>query len=419
MIRTLFQPVFCFSGVVFLIGRLGTAAPSENRPAPPTPTGTPLQFTIHTIDDDGQERVLELHIEGDVSGDVEAFRRQQEAAREAARQKARAGVKAALSRSDEITTGHVERGDFPSTFPMAQSPADRNAEWLYRSAQARFREGDRAAGRALLFRVLSAAPESRWAGEAHVALGRQAEYARSYEEALEHLHHPSVALTDPDRQAQAALAAADALAMLDRFDAARESARRALGLAEEPKRQLDAQRAVERTAILGRPAPPIEVDAVLEAKDRTNFKPVKETESGSETDERLICTPVPGRIAWLEFFSADCPYCKKAYPSQVALANRLLDLGMDVYWIGIGESETDTKEQARAHLEDHLEQYPRPGVVATDADLKTTFAAFEGQGTPWTVLIDESGTVRYADTYNEQGVRDKLTRMLGGDVLAD
>jgi tetratricopeptide (TPR) repeat protein len=267
--------------------------------------------------------------------------------------------------------------------------------------------------------VLTAAPDSRWAGEAHVALGRQAEYARSYEEALEHLHHPSVALTDPDRRAQAALAASDALAMLDRFDAARESARRALELAEEPKRKLDSQRAVERTAILGRPALPIEVDAVLEGKDRTDLKPIKNADGQSEAVERLVCTPESGRIAWLEFFSADCPYCKKAYPSQVALANRLLDLGAEVYWIGIGDSETDTKEQARLHLEDHLKQYPRPGVVAMDADLKATFAAFAGQGTPWTVLIDETGTVRYADTYNEQRVRDKLKRMLGGDVFAD
>jgi thiol-disulfide isomerase/thioredoxin len=293
---------------------------------------------------------------------------------------------------------------------------------MYRSAQTLFNQGKIEEGRrhlSLLFRVH---PKTRWAAEGHVAWGRQAEARGEWSEAVEHLDDPGIQALAPKRRAQAALAAGDALAMLDRFADARTRAATALEsatTADDQTLRREARTLSARLEILGLPAPPPRVAAAIQEPEISLFPPLSlgsvapASAPGQASVSTPLDLPIPaGHVVWLDFFQTNCPHCEKTYPQVRTQSEEAVDNGVAVAWIGYDDSADPKSPPDLEPYRAYIRRYPRPGLVAVDFAHIATFAMFQGRGSPWTVLIDRKGLVRYCDVYNEVKVRDKLTQLL-------
>jgi len=391
----------------------GAPATSASAPGLSTATTpTPVTLRIRTIDKTGKEQIQTIEIQGPVTGDLEGFRRDFE-------------VPDPTPNPTKVPPlsppGRILFNPAP-TSPSLNLSSARAAERLFRQAQGYFRQGRIPEGRKFLQEIFRHYPQTRWAGEGHVAWGRQAESAGQWEEALRHFDDPSVALVAPARRAQAGLAAAEALAMLDRFDESRHRASKALQSAPGSRLEGQARALLARLQPLGGPPPPIRLETVLDPSEAVSeanpdapskgSQPVQNTTNTAPTDSPTTLPLAPGRVTWINFFQTDCSHCEDAYPRQLAQAETALADGADVLWIGFDDSAPPEVPIPLAPYHTYLETHSLPGLVGLDLDHCATFRAFGGQGSPWSVLVDKEGLIRFNDVYNAIKVRDKLTQLL-------
>lgn len=117
-----------------------------------------------------------------------------------------------------------------------------------------------------------------------------------------------------------------------------------------------------------------------------------------------------GKVVLVDFFQIICPGCKRAKPLIEAMQKAYGDQGLAVVGVAVAfeEEAHQQPEQIRSYVETTGYDWP----VGIDQDLKATFADFRAQGSPWTVLIDRSGTVRYASFFNEDDIADRIEDLL-------
>lgn len=289
---------------------------------------------------------------------------------------------------------------------------------MYRTSQTLFNQGKIEEGRHHLSNLFRVHPNTRWAAEGHVAWGRQAEARGKWSEAVEHLNAPGIQSLAPKRRAQADLAAGDALAMLDRFADARIRAATALEsatAADNRDLEREARTLSARLELLGLPAPLPRVAAVIQQPEIPVFALPNSPAAppGQDSASPSVDLPIPtGCVVWLDFFQTTCPHCEKAYPQVKPQSEEAMANGVAVAWIGYDDSADRTSPPDLEPYRAYIRRYPRPGLVAVDFAHTTAFEMFQGRGSPWTVLIDRKGIVRYCDVYNEVKVRDKLTQLL-------
>lgn len=148
---------------------------------------------------------------------------------------------------------------------------------------------------------------------------------------------------------------------------------------------------VELLEVLGKPAPEIEVDGWI-AGDSLNLSELK------------------GKVVLLDMFQIICPGCEAAHPKIESLRERYADDGLEV--VGLAVAFEYESAQTPEKIKDYVTKKEFPFPTAIDHDLTATFRKFKAGGTPWTVLIDRNGTVRYASFFQEEEVEEKIKALL-------
>jgi thiol-disulfide isomerase/thioredoxin len=184
------------------------------------------------------------------------------------------------------------------------------------------------------------------------------------------------------------------LAMQKVEDSEYDEARRLLTELKEspidPRAGAQAGQFLERIGLLGRPAPALDVSEWVAGTAQSLDK-------------------LKGKVVLLDVFQIICPGCEAAHPQIVQLAKDYRDSGLEVVGLAVAFELQDSQqpEAIRKYVSD--KEFPYP--VAIDRDLTTTFEEYDAGGTPWTVLIDRQGTVRYASVFN-QGQVERLVKQL-------
>ncbi len=412
--------------------------------AAPQPTLTPIPvstavFIMDGKDSQGQDVLHHVRIKGHIPKDVRRFLSEQmelapkvpnkadpstssSAAPSAGRSSAADAAAPAAKDADlEVratprATPRALRGAGASSKPpvRAADDASSNPAALYRRAQALFGRQQMEEGRALLEQIFASWPNSVWAGESHIALGRQFESQGRFGDALQHLEHETIAEARAGRRAQALCSLGRIYAFYDQYDTARQAAQQAYSLTPDKHLRAEASKITERLALLGRPRPELPIDAqVTGAQNLASVLSAQAQRARSASAGQFLPPPPPGRVLWIEFYRPGCPYCRKAYPTQVRLAKEMLEQGVEVAWIATDPNKQEKEPLTAERVKKALAAEPRPGLVAVDREGKMSFRACHGLGTPWSVLVDRTGKVRYLDVFNEKELRDKVAQLLG------
>lgn len=302
-------------------------------------------------------------------------------------------------------------GATTSTLAAADPASAREAARLYQDAQALFSQNRLPEGRRLLSQILTHWPQSYWAGQSRIALARQDLQEGRYAGAIAYLSHQTVFFTPPARQSQAWITAAEAYIGLEDYENARAAARRVSRPGATGAQREAGEGLLDRLRALGAPAPELQFEALAQdASSRLEFQTLGLSPRSGPDGRPALALP-RGGVHLLLFYRIQCPYCRRAYPRQVRFTDEIIAQGGAVCWIASdpGRHEPLTLEAVR----EDLAQYPRPGFVALDRDLGKTFRDCAGRATPWAVLVDRAGRVRYTNTWNERNLRDKLTQLLG------
>jgi hypothetical protein len=359
-------------------------------------------------DEDGNEVTRRVQLRGNLPGDIQEFVREQNLLRMTP-----TPVPTASLTPMPAKTAEADASSSLTASPR-RNPGDDfdvpEAAGLFKQAQERLRSGNYSQGNALLRQILVQWPESRSAGDAHVALGRQAEYQGQFDTAIEHFRHPSLEKLPPQRRALALLSLARSLINRDRFEEARAVVARVEPLTLDVTHRTEARGILYRLQILGKSAPPVIIREVLSKKNieddiSSDFK-VSPIPAGGN-----VLTPPIGQVVWINFFETTCPHSEKVYPQQSAQMEIARANGVFGMWIAC--TLRSSVSHSRQEFEHYLSKHPLPGIVAEDWNLAETFRAFSGRGTPWTVLIDRTGIVRYADIYQRERVEARLRDLLG------
>jgi len=208
----------------------------------------------------------------------------------------------------------------------------------------------------------------------------------------------------------ACLALARSLINVDRFDQARKEAIRVEQLTMDAQHRMEARGILARLELLGKAAPKIRVSEIL-SNNEIGDNPSTEFNLSGDSVNGWLIKPLPGEVVWINFFEITCPHSEKAYPLQAAQMEMARANGVLGIWIG--STLRSSVSHSRQEFEQYLQKHSLPGIVAEDWKLKEVFQAFSGRGTPWSVLIDRKGIVRYADIYQRERVEARLRELLG------
>lgn len=379
----------------------------EMSAATPRPTPTPLEILVQMRDEDGNEVTRRVQLRGNLPGDIQEFVREQNLLRMTPTPVPTASLTPMPPKTDAVRPPSSLL-DASSTHTLADDVPE--AAQLFKHAQERLRRGDYSGGNEILRQILAQWPTSRSAGEAHVALGRQAEYQGNYDVAIEHLQHPTLQGLPPQRRVMARLALARSLINRDRYREASEAVARIEHLTLDHQHRTEAQGILQRLQVLGSASPPIHVREILSNNDinihDTSDFNITPLDGGGQ---RIV--PPAGQVVWINFIEITCPHSEKVYPQQAAQMEIARANGVLGIWIS--STLRSSVSHSRQEFEHYLSKHPLPGLVAEDWNFRETFRAFSGRGTPWTVLIDRTGIVRYADIYQRDRVEARLRDLLG------
>ena len=199
-----------------------------------------------------------------------------------------------------------------------------------------------------------------------------------------------------ERASVALLSAAGLAARVGDYDVAEQSLGSARGQTRDPKllQSIDAEMA-RLSVRLGKPAPALAVDEWVRGRPTT-------------LDE------LKGKVVLLDIFQIICPGCHRAHPEIVRMQRQYEEDGFEVLGLAVAFElhGAQTPEKIRRYVD--RKAYPYP--VALDKGLIETFQRYGARGTPYTVLIDRQGRIRYLDFFRLGSVESMIRQLLNEDV---
>lgn len=117
-----------------------------------------------------------------------------------------------------------------------------------------------------------------------------------------------------------------------------------------------------------------------------------------------------GKVVLLDIFQIICPGCHAAHPEIVRMQERYADRGFEV--LGLAVAFEYESVQTSKHIRDYVRRKAYPYSVAIDEGLTKTFRRYRSRGTPYTVLIDRKGRIRYLDFFRLNQVEATVQRLL-------
>ena len=120
-----------------------------------------------------------------------------------------------------------------------------------------------------------------------------------------------------------------------------------------------------------------------------------------------------GKVVLLDIFQIICPGCHMAHPKIVQMMNRYQDQGLQVLGLAVAfeHQSVQAPEDIRRFVNDKAYPYP----VAIDHQLTDTFRRYRAGGTPYAVLIDRAGRVRYLDFFRQDLLEPLIQQLLKED----
>ena len=117
-----------------------------------------------------------------------------------------------------------------------------------------------------------------------------------------------------------------------------------------------------------------------------------------------------GKVVLLDFFQIICPGCRIAHVHIEEFQKRYEKHGLAVLGIAVAFEYLDSQkpDRIKAYVESKAFSYP----VAIDRNMTKTFAKYHSRGTPWCVLIDRSGKVRYMGFFRDNQVESIIQKLL-------
>lgn len=122
-----------------------------------------------------------------------------------------------------------------------------------------------------------------------------------------------------------------------------------------------------------------------------------------------------GKVVLLDIFQIICPGCHAAHPEIVRMRERYADRGFEV--IGLAVAFEYESVQTPKHIRNYVERKDYPYAVAIDKGLTETFRRYRSRGTPYTVLIDRKGRIRYLDFFRLHQVEATVQQLLDEEAL--
>lgn len=194
----------------------------------------------------------------------------------------------------------------------------------------------------------------------------------------------------------ALLNAAGLAAGIGDYNVAEQSLKSARGQTRDPKllQSIDAEMA-RLSVRIGKPAPALAVDEWVRGRPTT-------------LDE------LKGKVVLLDIFQIICPGCHKAHPEIVRMQKQYKEDGFEVLGLAVVFEllGAQTPEKIRRYVDEKAYPYP----VALDQGLIETFRLYGARGTPYTVIIDRQGRIRYLDFFRLGLVESTIRRLLDEDA---
>lgn len=199
------------------------------------------------------------------------------------------------------------------------------------------------------------------------------------------------------QQAAIALFSAATLAVgVGDYDLAERSLKAARGYTQDPTLLQSINEELARLGVrVGKFAPALAVDEWVRGKPTT-------------------LNALKGKVVLLDIFQIICPGCHAAHPKIVRMQKRYKDDGLEVLGLAVAFElhGAQTPEKIRRYVDQKAYPYP----VALDKGLIETFRRYGARGTPYTVLIDRQGRIRYLDFFRLETVESTIRQLLNEDV---
>ena len=117
-----------------------------------------------------------------------------------------------------------------------------------------------------------------------------------------------------------------------------------------------------------------------------------------------------GKVVLLDIFQIICPGCHAAHPEIVRMQKRYAGRGFEV--LGVAVAFEYESIQTPRHIRNYVDRMAYPYPVAIDKGLIETFRGYRAHGTPYTVLIDRQGRIRYLDFFRLGRVESMVQQLL-------
>ena len=143
--------------------------------------------------------------------------------------------------------------------------------------------------------------------------------------------------------------------------------------------------------LLGQSAPPLEVSEWI---------------SGSA----VSLADLKGKVVMIDVFQIICPGCEASHPHIVNLKKKYEKDGFELISLAVA-FELQHIQQPK-DIKAYVKKGDFPYRVAIDKDLTRTFEKYQSGGTPYTILIDRQGNVRYLDFFRLEVVEDRIQKLL-------
>ncbi|MBI1925040.1 tetratricopeptide repeat protein [Candidatus Poribacteria bacterium] len=134
-----------------------------------------------------------------------------------------------------------------------------------------------------------------------------------------------------------------------------------------------------------------------------------------EVSEWIKGTPIrledlKGKVVMVDVFQIICPGCQASHPHIVELQKKYADKGFELISLAVA-FELQHIQQPK-DMREYVEKGDFPYRVAIDKDLTRTFETYHAGGTPYTILMDRKGNVRYLDFFRLDKVEDRIQKLL-------
>jgi peroxiredoxin len=126
--------------------------------------------------------------------------------------------------------------------------------------------------------------------------------------------------------------------------------------------------------------------------------------------EPMTLDGLKGKVVLLDLFQIICPGCVRARPDINRLYKTYRDKGLEA--VGVAVAFEHHTAQTSTMIRDYVKQEDFSYPVAMDRDLIKTFRRYRAKGTPFAVLIDRTGAVRYLDFFDVDRIEPLVRQLL-------